>query len=143
MVIVHGRKNVSRNIVDLSPKYFQVEFINFDNTTVENSVVILLRNISATDFLSHVYAGFVETIKNALNRDETLFLYNLYEGEQGLELAVALKSGPSYKSKFYTKEKLQKKREALVGVLQSDDITIGFSVCGNDKCENGNLVHLD
>lgn len=114
-----------------------VEFISFDNTTVENSVSLLLKNISAANFLTQNYAGFLETVKNSLGRDETLILYSIFEGEHGLELTMAMKSGSTYKSKFYAKEKLQKKRDALVNLFQIEDIVIGYSPCSEDTCENG------
>ncbi|XP_066141158.1 cadherin-related tumor suppressor isoform X1 [Euwallacea fornicatus] len=116
-----------------------VEFIQFDNTTIENSVIVLIRNMSATSFLSLAYANFLETMKASLSRDEIIFLYNLHEGEQGLELAVAIKSDSSYKSKFYAKEKLQRRKETLINVFQTEDFIIGFSPCSNEICQNGGI----
>ncbi|XP_076252739.1 cadherin-related tumor suppressor fat isoform X2 [Rhynchophorus ferrugineus] len=114
-----------------------VEFVPFDNTTVENSITLLVRNLSAANFLAHSYAGFLEAIKGVLNRDETLVLYSLYEGEQGLELTMAVKSGSVYKSKFYAKDKLQKK--VLADLFRTEDLFVGYSPCSDETCENGGI----
>ncbi|XP_050300468.1 cadherin-related tumor suppressor isoform X2 [Anthonomus grandis grandis] len=116
-----------------------VEFIAFDNVTIENSVSLLIKNTSAAGFLANSYAGVQEIIKNSLSRDESLILYSLMENEMGLEVNLAVKSGYVYKSRFYVKDKLQKKREALVSVLQTEDVIIGYSPCGENTCANGGI----
>lgn len=116
-----------------------VEFFSFNNETVENSITIRIPNITAQHFLAHSYRGLLEILKNILHPGETLTLYSLYESENSLELTMAIKGPISYKSKFYTVEKLVKKREALVNLFQTPDVKIGYSPCNDNTCENGGI----
>ncbi|XP_060531934.1 cadherin-related tumor suppressor [Cylas formicarius] len=113
-----------------------VEFVPFDNNTVDNSVVLLVANLTAAHFLGHYYAGFLETLKSSLAADETLVLYSLHESTEGLQLATALRSGISYKTKSYTENALREKREALAALFNSRAVTVGYSPCAGDTCAN-------
>ncbi|KAL1509863.1 hypothetical protein ABEB36_004537 [Hypothenemus hampei] len=116
-----------------------VEFVPFSNATIDNSIVVLLRNTSAAWFLTHCYAGFLDTMKSSLSKEESLILYSLHDGERGLEITMAIKSGSVYKSKFYLKDSLLKKRDILADLFQVREFSIGFSPCNEDVCENGGI----
>lgn len=116
-----------------------VEFITFTNTTVEHSITIRIKNITAQTFLDHHYRGFLELIKGSLNSGEHFMLYSLHETDQGTDLTAAIKEASYYKSKSYTAEKILKKREAIVSLLQTPHVIIGYSPCNDDTCENGGI----
>ncbi|KAJ8926397.1 hypothetical protein NQ314_021183 [Rhamnusium bicolor] len=78
-----------------------VEFVSFNNATVENSVTIRVTNTTAEYFLAQHYRGLLDIIKNLLNSDEILTLYSLYENEDNLEITMAIKSGVSYRIHEY------------------------------------------
>lgn len=116
-----------------------IEFINFTNHTVENSVTIRIKNLTAQMFLDHHYRGFLELVKGSLNAGEHLMLYSLHQTDEGIDLTVAIKESSYYKSKSYTTEKILKKREAVISLLQTPHFIIGYSPCSDDTCENGGI----
>ncbi|CAH1174192.1 unnamed protein product [Phaedon cochleariae] len=118
-----------------------VEFVSFDNTTVENSITVKIANLTAEQFLAQYYRGLLDILKNILSSEENLMLYSLHENEYDLELtmAIRLSSGIGYKNRFHTMEKVQKKSEALVNLFQTPDIKIGYTPCNDRTCENGGI----
>lgn len=117
-----------------------MEISQFDNATIDNSVALLVRNMTGVTFLANRYAAFMETVKAGLGRDETLDLFSLHDGERGLVLSMAVKTRASYKSPLYTKEKLLKKREDFIALFRSEDLVVGYSACDDNTCDNGMRV---
>ncbi|CAH1187899.1 unnamed protein product [Phyllotreta striolata] len=116
-----------------------VEFLSFDNTTVDNSITIRISNITAEAFLSQYYRRLSDALKTVINADENLIIYSLRDHEGNLEVTLAIKFKNGYKSKLQTITKIQSKREALSNIFQSRDIVIGYSPCGQNTCENGGI----
>lgn len=116
-----------------------VEFVSFSNATVENSVTIRIANTTADYFLAQYYRGLIDVLKSVLGAGEILTLYSLYENEESLEITLAIKNGVSYRSKFYTSEKIEKKHEELVNLFQNSDMKIGYTPCNDNTCENGGI----
>ncbi|XP_023311979.1 cadherin-related tumor suppressor, partial [Anoplophora glabripennis] len=116
-----------------------VEFVSFSNATVENSVTIRIANTTAEFFLAQYYRGLLDVLKSVLNPGEVLTLYSLYENEESLEITLAIRNGVSYRSKFYTAEKIEKKHEDLINLFQSSDMRIGYTPCNDNTCENGGI----
>lgn len=113
-----------------------VEFIAFDNATIQNSVTIKIQNLTANYFLTHIYRGLLELLKSSLSSDESLLLYSLNENNGTLEITAAVKTPGGYKTKLYTAEKFQKKSTALTNLFRTPFI-IGYSPCNTETCENG------
>ncbi|KAJ8984353.1 hypothetical protein NQ317_003500, partial [Molorchus minor] len=116
-----------------------VEFVSFNNATVENSITMRVANTSAEYFLAQYYRGLLDILKGTLSADESLILYSLYESENALEITMAIRTEVSYRSKYYSLEKIQKKRDALVNIFQNPDIKIGYTPCDDNTCENGGI----
>ncbi|KAG5892988.1 hypothetical protein JTB14_031839 [Gonioctena quinquepunctata] len=118
-----------------------VEFLSFDNVTVDNSITIRVANLTAENFLEQYYRGLLDILKSILSSDESLMLYSLHENGDSLEITLAIKGSTvsGYKSRFYTTEKIVKKREALVNLFQISDVKIGYTPCDDNTCENGGI----
>ncbi|KAK4886263.1 hypothetical protein RN001_002534 [Aquatica leii] len=113
-----------------------VEFITFTNETIENSITIKVDNLTASYFLTHMYRGLIEFLKNNFNSAESLLLYGVHENKNSLELTLAIKSFNGYKSKSNISEKLEKKRESLLNLFQTASFIIGWTPCFVGTCEN-------
>lgn len=117
-----------------------VEFLSFDNATVENSITLRVQNMTAHKFLSNHYRSLLDLLKGALNAGETLYMYGINELDHDLQLTVAIKNANGYKSKSYTADKLQRKQDAVSKLLNKSEIKINYSPCNNGNvCENGGI----
>lgn len=119
---------------------FNIEFAFFDNQTVENSITIHVKNISAENFLLSFYQNFLEMVKSSLESGDDVLLYGLRNRNESLDLTLAVKNvATGYQSSAYITEKLSKKQEALKQLLQVQQIVIGFSPCNERACDNGGI----
>lgn len=116
-----------------------VEFLSFNNETVENTITIKIDNVTASYFLIHYYRGLLDLLKASLEAGDKLILYSIYETPNAIELSVAIKSITGYRSKSHIIEKLSKKREALSTLFQTSGLVIGYSPCEINTCENGGI----
>jgi protocadherin Fat 4 len=116
-----------------------VEFVTFNNETVDNSITIRIGNVTSQQFLAQSYRSLLDVLKISLHPGEVLLLYSLHDTDDGLELTVAVKSGINYRSKDYVVENLIKKRETIASLFLTNDIKIGFSPCNDNTCENGGI----
>lgn len=118
-----------------------VEFLAFDNRTVENSVTIKLYNMTAVQFVSDYYRNFVDVIKSAIDSNDIISLYSLHDTNSSLdiEIAVRMASTGAYRSTSFLAERFNKKRHALLQLLQISNLTIGYSPCDQHACENGGV----
>lgn len=116
-----------------------VEFITFDNKTIDHSITIKINNITSQQFLTHNYRGLLDILKGTLSSDETILLYSLHDAENGLELTVAIKNRIHFRTKEYVIEKLIKKKEAISNLFQTNDMAIGYTPCNESTCDNGGI----
>lgn len=118
-----------------------LKFIFFDNQTVDNSITIRISNMTAVKFLSNSYRNFLDLLKSSLDSGDELMLYSLRDTNGSLELTVAVKMTASgyYHPTSIIAERLNKKRDAMMQLLQSSDITVGFSPCNANTCDNGGV----
>lgn len=114
-----------------------VEFLSFDNATVENSITIRIENTTASKFLTHYYKGFIDLLKSTFDIGNFPYLYSMQEKDSGLELAVAVKGTKGYRNKAHISDVLIRKQDSIQQLVQSSFITIGYSPCQNPICENG------
>lgn len=117
-----------------------VEFMPFDNATVENSITIQVSNLTAQKFLANNYRSLLELLRGTLSSGETLFLYGLSNNKEALEITLAVKSTNSYRSKSYIGDKFLKKHDAMVNLFHSQ-VRINYSPCSDNTCENGGVCH--
>lgn len=121
---------------------FSVEFLFFDNQTVEYSVTINIDNMTAQQFLSSYYRSFIDILKAPLDSADELSLYSLRNTKSSLQLTVAVKSSTTaagYRPTSYVLDKLNKKRDAMLQLLQVATITIGYNPCNMNTCDNGGM----
>lgn len=113
-----------------------VEFVSFDNTTVENTLIIRIENMTSVKFLSRFYKEFLDLLKNTSFNGDTPFVYSLYDNEDGLEIALVMRDGEEYRNADYVYQRLMKKQNLFRQLFQST-LTIGYSPCKNNICGNG------
>lgn len=119
---------------------FNVEFAFFDNQTVENSITIHVKNMTAENFLFSCYQNFLDLVKSSLDSGDDVLLYSLRNRNESLDLTMAVKNvATGYQSPAYIIEKLSKKHDALKQLLQVQNIVIGFSPCSDRICDNGGV----
>lgn len=120
-----------------------VEFAFFDTQTVDNSITIRIGNMTAEKFLANFYRGYVDLLKTGLESGDDLTIYSLRNVNNGsVELTVAIKmpsSATGYRTAMYTVDKLVKKRDAMVQLLQVPGIIIGYLPCNSNTCDNGGV----
>ncbi|KAJ8896879.1 hypothetical protein PR048_002225 [Dryococelus australis] len=115
-----------------------VEYIPFDNFTVENSITLRMENITASKFLAHFFKGFMDILKSSFSLSDAPQLYSLHEVEKGLELSVAVKGAKGYKNRAQVSDAISRKRSSLQEMFQPSTVTIGYSPCQRtDACDNG------
>lgn len=116
-----------------------LEFLSFDNSTVENSITVRIENMTAPTFLTHYYKSFNDLLKRTFDNGDTPYLYSLHDNEGGLELTLAIKEKKSYKNKSKVIKALALKRDIIKQLLQSSDVTVGYSPCSNSTCKNNGI----
>lgn len=118
-----------------------VEFLFFDNQTVEHSITINIDNMTSQHFLSTYYRSFLDILKAPLDANDEITLYSLRDKNASLQLTVAIKMSASggYRPTSYTIEKFNKKRDAMLQLLQVSSIMIGYTPCNANTCDNGGV----
>lgn len=128
---VSGNDGVHRDVVSS----ISVEYFNFDNTTVEQSVTMRIENMSATAFLAHHYRSLLEVLATGLGNRESVNLYSINEDDNGLYLTIAIKSDHSV-WKRETSEKHLKSKDLEVSKLLKTQIVVPYYPCAYHQCEN-------
>ncbi|TMW50753.1 hypothetical protein DOY81_004167, partial [Sarcophaga bullata] len=122
-----------------------VGFQNFDNSTIANSITVLIRNMTAENFLSSYYRSFVELMKSAVDSSDELLVFsvrNTTYNSTDLEVMIALKmANQGYRLPHYVVDRLSKKRDAVSRLLMTaTSIVIGYDPCSSAQaCDNGGL----
>ncbi|KAF4520029.1 hypothetical protein B566_EDAN007177 [Ephemera danica] len=115
-----------------------VEFVSFDNASVDNSLTIRVENTSATRFLAMHYRPLLELLKGALERGEMPLLFGIHEVDGGLELQLAVRSGSRYRNKVQLADMLSRKRDTIQQLLQAPSLSVNYSPCHRPAaCDNG------
>ncbi|SPP79093.1 blast:Cadherin-related tumor suppressor [Drosophila guanche] len=121
-----------------------VDFQAFNNETLAHTVSVLVRNMTAGQFLAQHYRPVVDMLKSRLASDDELFLYSLLGNGSGnassLEVLLAVRSAKrSYQQPRHVIERLREKRAALSELLQKE-VVIGYEPCSEPEvCENGGV----
>lgn len=129
---VSGNDGIHRDVISS----ISVEFFNFDNETVEESVTVRVVNMTSSDFLSQYYSSLLETLKSGLDNFENIYLYGIKEFDSGLDLTIALKKYQTVSKREVT-ERVLKRREGDIRRLLRTHVIIPYMPCVLHKCENG------
>lgn len=116
-----------------------VEFLSFDNNTVANSITIRVENMTAANFLANYYRSFQDIVKASMETGDETSLYSIREIRGGVEVTIAAKFSAGYRSATYVAEKVNKKREALVQLLQNRNLIMPYTPCNANTCDNGGI----
>ncbi|XP_023230562.1 cadherin-related tumor suppressor-like, partial [Centruroides sculpturatus] len=120
----------------------RVQFMTFNNKTVENSLTLKLLNHSADDFLTQQFERFQKAIGEIFKPMGTPMIYSITTLNNHLEMTMAVKMNDhSYFPVQDVLSSLQKKSNFLRGVINQDEIIFGFNPCQNLPCENGGKCH--
>ncbi|XP_068141663.1 LOW QUALITY PROTEIN: cadherin-related tumor suppressor [Drosophila tropicalis] len=123
-----------------------VDYQHFDNLTLVNTVSIMVRNMTASQFLAHYYRSSLEMLKSRFTED--IFIYSLVDNPgnfSSLEVLLAVRSSKlNYKPSRQVIDRLREKRSTLSELLQKD-VIIGYEPCNDEPglCGNGGLCTSD
>ncbi|XP_034473872.1 cadherin-related tumor suppressor [Drosophila innubila] len=123
-----------------------VGFHIYSNMTIVNTVPILIRNMSAAQFLTHHYHSTLELLKSRFASNEELHIYSLIDVNTNLTsntdvevLLVVRTSQLGYRQPAHVVERLREKRSALSELLHSE-VVIGYEPCSRPEvCANGGV----
>lgn len=117
---------------------FSVEFTYIDNQTVANSITIRVDDMTAQQFMTSFYRSFVDLFKSSLETGDEFLLYSLHDVDSSLELTAAIRTeNGAYRTPSHVTDKLNKKRNAVLRLLQVPSVIIGYSPCHASACDNG------
>lgn len=118
---------------------FDVEFIFFDNKTIENSITIHVANLTAESFLASFYRNFIDLMQSVFDSGDQVMVYGLYERNGTLDITVAVKTSFEYRSASYVTERLAKKADAMAQLLQVPQVIVAYSPCNAGACDNNGV----
>lgn len=119
-----------------------IEFVFFDQLTLDNSLTILISNMTVTKFLSAHYQPFLELAKTPFEANEEIIMYSVQDRNTSLQIMLAVKQlGAGYRSSSYVLERLQKQRGALQQLLGVPYVVVGYSPCDFGTCLNRAECH--
>ncbi|XP_068085239.1 cadherin-related tumor suppressor [Anabrus simplex] len=116
-----------------------VEFIAFDNATVENSITVRIENVTASYFLAHSYKSMLDALQSAVGAGEVPMLYSMHDVDGGVEFTVAIRGPRSiYKSRSQVAEILSRKLSVPSSIASG--LIVGYSPCQQrPPCANGGI----
>ncbi|XP_060667097.1 LOW QUALITY PROTEIN: cadherin-related tumor suppressor [Drosophila nasuta] len=122
-----------------------VDFENFNNLTIANTVSLLIRNMSAVQFLTQHYQPTLELVKSRFASNDQVHIYSLIDVETNqtsntnVEALLAVRTQQNYKQPTKIVERLREKRSALSELLHSE-VVIGYEPCNTPEvCANGGV----
>ncbi|XP_022254786.1 cadherin-related tumor suppressor-like [Limulus polyphemus] len=114
-----------------------VQFMKFDNLTIENSVTVQILNQSTNEFLMHQFQHFEKALKDMFKSLGIPMLYSLTAISSHLELTVAVRTNTgNYISQEDVFTVLKERKTSLQNSIGKQDIIIGFDPCKNMPCKN-------
>ncbi|XP_058790848.1 cadherin-related tumor suppressor [Phymastichus coffea] len=116
-----------------------VEFVTFSNATVENSVTMQISRLKAADFLTKYYRALLELLQGELEIGDTLNIYSVDEKDGHIEVYMAVSSPQGYRTRQELRDFLEQKRVQMETLLESSQLTIGYSPCKTEACDNSGI----
>ncbi|XP_035916489.1 cadherin-related tumor suppressor [Anopheles stephensi] len=119
-----------------------VEFLHFDNATIDQSITVRLENINSANFLANYYRNFIDIVKASLEPADDLILYSLLNSGKALHITLAVRNTPlkGYRSKQHVIDRISRKLEAIGQLLPNVLTTVGYDPCrSKDTCANGGV----
>ncbi|XP_076362821.1 cadherin-related tumor suppressor-like [Tachypleus tridentatus] len=115
----------------------RIQFMNFDDLTVENSVTLRILNHSTDNFLALKFIRFQEALKELFRSLGYPLLYSITDLSNHLELTLAIQTRVSaYITSKEILALLSEKKRLLQRVVSPGEIAVGFDPCENSPCQN-------
>lgn len=119
---------------------FNIDFIEFDNRTIENSITIRVDNLTAETFVGTFYKSFNELLHSVLESNDRASIFGYRNHNTSVDLTIAVRfDGNSYRTRSYIAERLSKKTDIMAHLLQSQNVFVGYSPCSANQCDNNGL----
>lgn len=114
----------------------RVEFLSFDNDTLENSLIVRVLDLKADKFMERFYSKFITFCTQIFRQD--VKVYSLLDHENGTDVVIASRSsGGQYLLPEHMKNSLKQHKGRLESLLGVKTI-IDYSICdSHDICQNG------
>ncbi|KAG8226852.1 hypothetical protein J437_LFUL004093 [Ladona fulva] len=120
-----------------------VEFVAYDNTTVDNSITIRAENISAGRFLSESYKPLLDLMGSIFDAGDSPIVFSIRDAESdSTEVSVAVRApGGGYRSRTHVGDALaSRKRDSLQQIFHSRSLSVPYSPCHlRPPCDNGGV----
>ncbi|XP_071089001.1 protocadherin Fat 4-like [Haliotis cracherodii] len=120
------------------PYDVSVTVSEYKNATVDNSVPMLVADLSARSFLEDKYPRFVNALKNAFSPQNSFTVYSLKE--MGTDLIVFLsvqKPNGDHIPKTSMQQTLETNKQAIESTASISIRSTSYSACQNHQCQNG------
>lgn len=118
-----------------------VEFQSFNQETIDNTVTVKVGNMTSEVFLAQHYRSMTDVMKLVLEAGDEITIFSMRSVNRSLELSMAIKlrGDGGYRNRAYVVERLSRKRDSFVQLIPGSSITIGYTPCGENICENGGI----
>ncbi|KAA0192694.1 hypothetical protein HAZT_HAZT002492 [Hyalella azteca] len=125
-----GRHNDVTSTVD-------IEFSEFDNATLDNSITLRVLNVTSQRFLLLYYQPFKESIEEVFASHPIEITSMLQrESHTDLTLSVLHSSDNGYLEPFEITNKLSVDKDKIVKALQGLKVIINYNPCDESPCQN-------
>lgn len=134
---VTGNDGIHSDVVST----ISLEFQSFNQQTIDHSVTMKVDNMASDTFLAQHYRSILDVMKAVLEANDEMSIFSLRPVNSSLELSVSIKiiGKGGYRNKAYVIEKLSKKRESFHQLIPGSSVTIGYTPCSENLCENGGI----
>ncbi|MCL4137791.1 UNVERIFIED_CONTAM: hypothetical protein GTU68_008333, partial [Idotea baltica] len=114
-----------------------VEFESFDNTSLENSLIIRVLNVTSDRFLRLYYKSFIESVSHLFAK-EVIHIFSMSAVDSHTDLTIAAESLSSddFLKPVEVSNILNERRDRLVQALQGLHFIINYNPCDKNPCEN-------
>lgn len=114
-----------------------LEFVTFNNSTIDNTATIKIAKLKASKFLDQFYRAFLDKLQEGLNSGEAILVYSIEESGDDLLIFVAIDTPQGFMARNEVVEYLSRKSRTIRSLVEAVEMVIGYSPCENNSCQNG------
>ncbi|RXG69291.1 Cadherin-related tumor suppressor [Armadillidium vulgare] len=114
-----------------------VEFESFDNTSLENSLIIRVINVTSARFLRLYYKSFMESISRLFN-NEVIHVFSLSAVDTHTDITIAAESlsSDNFLKPTDVTDVLKRREDSVTKALQGLQYIVNYNPCDGKPCEN-------